>query len=170
MEGREGCLGIFFGMFIVCPAGWAELRKARGYGLDGCLPTASQTCPTNQLPVLAQGAQCVLTSQESRNHPTPTSLCGADPAEAPRSNHSPALLSVPQNALPWLPSHGSGWESSSSGCSICSGAGGRPVLGAEAVAGQGSWNPLALSRAGPGALQIIWHGSSGGPEELGSGS
>lgn len=104
MEGREGCLGIFFGMFIVCPAGWAELRNARGHGLDGCLPTASQTCPTNQLPVLAQGAQCVLTSQESRNHPTPTSLCGADPAEAPRSNHSPALLSVPQNALPWLPS------------------------------------------------------------------
>lgn len=61
MEGREGCLGIFLGMFIVCPARMSRAEEGQGMEPPGMAP-----CPQHHKPAL-----CVFTSQESRNHPVP---------------------------------------------------------------------------------------------------
>lgn len=99
-------------MFIVCPAGWAELRKARGHCLE--LPGMA-ACPQHHKPALQTSSlswhrvSCVCSPPRRAGitpHPATTrSRCGTDPAEAPRNNHSPAPLSIPRTSclgsLPW---------------------------------------------------------------------
>lgn len=164
MEGREGCPGMFLGMFVMCPMGMSRAEEGQGTlpGApgNGSLPTASQTCPKTLL-----GTRCPVCVhlpggwESPHTHPPPAPRVVQAPQRLPGNNHNPALLSIPQS---WLPSHGRAWESGSSSCPDLHWVQ-RPWQ-AKALG-----NPPALSRAGPGALQIIWHGSSGDLRSWGQG-
>lgn len=110
MEGREGCPGMFLGMFIVCPVGMSRAEKGQGSlpGVpgNGSLPTASQTCPKTQLPSWHK-VLCVCPPPRRTGitpHPSTTScMRGTGTAEAPREQPQPcSALHPPELApFPW---------------------------------------------------------------------
>lgn len=156
---------MFLGVFIVCLMGMNRAEESQGTlpgaPRNGSLPTASQTRPKPQLPVLPVRVH-LPGKQESPHAPPPP-----DPWVVQRllgNNHNPALLSMPRMSCPGsVPMAGVGNQLQ--GLQQLS----RPAWGAEAMADQGSGEPTSV------LLSWSWCSADNlapqcrGAEELGSG-